>query len=375
MNAPGLPMWQPPSGGETGTAPATARREPWLLSALFLLLALTLLFLRPNAEASTSLTIVFSAIILEAFPFMLLGALVGGVFEVFVSRERMASIIPRRGWLAVGLAAGMGLVFPVCECAVVPVVRRLVRKGLPPGAAVAYLLGAPIVNPVVAASTALAYRFDWQVVGLRLALGYGIAVVVGLLLGRVARQGSIFAAGLIEQDGPVPVGHHCAPGCGCHEATAGNGAAPTVLTGDPLDAWLVRLGQVFRHAAEDFLAVGHYLVIGAFVAALAQTYLDRSLVLRLSELPFVSTLFMMLLAVLLNLCSESDAFIAASFSLMLPLAAQLAFMLTGPMFDLKLLLMYQGLFRRRIILLLSSVTLLAVLFVSGGLELWAVLRP
>ncbi|OQX11687.1 MAG: hypothetical protein BWK76_18840 [Desulfobulbaceae bacterium A2] len=371
MNAPGLPMWQPASGA----GPLPVRRESWVPLALFLLLALSLLFLRSDSEASASLAIVFVAIILEALPFMLLGALVGGIFETFVSRERMASILPRQGWLTVCLAAGMGIVFPVCECAVVPVVRRLARKGLPPGAAVAYLLGAPIINPVVAASTALAYRFDWRVVGLRLALGYGIAVVLGLLLDRIARRGSIFAAGLNEDDHALHGDSCCPSTCGCHGAATGGDQGPALIAGDRLDALLVRLGQVFRHAAEDFLAVGHYLVIGAFVAALAQTYLDRTLVLRLSEVPLASTLFMMLLAILLNLCSESDAFIAASFSVMLPLSAQLAFMLTGPMFDLKLLLMYQGLFRRRIILLLSALILLAVLLVSGALELWAGLRP
>lgn len=68
---------------------------------------------------------------LEAIPFMLLGSLVGGLIEAFVSRERMTSFLPQKGWLTVYVAAGAGMVFPVSDCAVEPLVRRLVGKGLP----------------------------------------------------------------------------------------------------------------------------------------------------------------------------------------------------------------------------------------------------
>jgi uncharacterized membrane protein YraQ (UPF0718 family) len=147
------------------------------LPALFL--AAAFFFIPSGSESSTlnSLAIVFVSIVLEAIPFMLIGSLVGGFIEAFVSRERMAKLLPQKGWLTVCVAAGAGIVFPVCECAVVPVVRRLIGKGLPLSAAIAYLLGGPIVNPIVAASTALAYAFDWRIVILRLSLGYGIAVV------------------------------------------------------------------------------------------------------------------------------------------------------------------------------------------------------
>ena len=122
------------------------------------------------------------------------------------------------------------------------------------------------------------------------------------------------------------------------------------------------------HAMDDFLAVGHYLVIGAFIAALAQTYIERSSFMVLSEIPLLSVVLMTGLAILLNLCSEADAFISASFQGLMSVPAQMAFMLTGPMFDLKLLLMYQGVFRRRAIVVLASLILAAVLIISVGLE-------
>ncbi len=325
------------------------------LPALFL--AAAIFFLPSGLEASSlnSLAIVFISIVLEAIPFMLIGSLVGGFIEAFISRERMATFLPRKGWLTVCIAAGAGIVFPVCECAVVPVVRRLIGKGLPFSAAIAYLLGGPIVNPIVAASTALAYAFDWRIVILRLCLGYGIAVVIGMLMGR------LFAGSEAIKDNGAALENN-ASSCSCHHHSH-------VHTHATSDNWVDKAGAAFTHAMDDFLAVGHYLVIGAFIAALAQTYIDRSSFLSLTSIPVLSVVLMMVLAILLNLCSEADAFIAASFQGLMPMPAQMAFLLTGPMFDLKLLLMYQSVFKRRAIVALATLILAAVLAITVGLEM------
>jgi uncharacterized membrane protein YraQ (UPF0718 family) len=325
------------------------------LPALFLAAALVFLPTGTESAALNSLAIVFVSIVLEAIPFMLIGSLVGGFIEAFVSRERMATFLPQKGWLTVCIAAGAGIVFPVCECAVVPVVRRLIGKGLPISAAVAYLLGGPIVNPIVAASTALAYAFDWRIVILRMALGYGIAVVIGILMGR------LFTSNTAIRDCGGALGDNT-PSCGHHHHSHN-------YTHGTSERWVDKAGAAFTHAMDDFLAVGHYLVIGAFIAALAQTYIDRSSFLSLTAVPALSVVLMMALAVLLNLCSEADAFIAASFQGLMSVPAQLAFLLTGPMFDLKLLLMYQSVFKRRAIVVLASLILAAVLMISVGLEM------
>jgi len=355
------------------------------LPALFL--AAAPLFLPLGSESSTlnSLAIVFVSIVLEAIPFMLIGSLVGGFIEAFVSRERMTTFLPKKGWLTVCVAAGAGIVFPVCECAVVPVVRRLLGKGLPFSAAIAYLLGGPIVNPIVAASTALAYAFDWRIVILRLGFGYGIAVVIGILMGRLFPNTEA-----IKDNGEVLESN--ASSCGCHhhplvhshsEACSGtaqvshagtNQEAHSTACGcghshETSDRWVDKARAALTHAMDDFLAVGHYLVIGAFIAALAQTYIDRSSFLSLTAAPVLSVALMMALAILLNLCSEADAFIAASFRGLMPIPAQMAFLLTGPMLDLKLLLMYQSVFKRRAIVVLASSILVAVLVVTVGLEM------
>jgi len=364
----------------------TARKATSIdyLPALFLVASLFFLPIGSESDTLNSLAIVFVSIVLEAIPFMMIGSLVGGFIEAFVSRERLASILPRKGWFTVCIAAGAGIVFPVCECAVVPVVRRLIGKGLPFSAAIAYLLGGPIVNPIVAASTALAYAFDWRIVILRLCLGYGIAVLIAMLMGK------FFASAEAIKDNSRVLDKN-ASACGCHdhplEQTCNTGYAtshhfPIISKQDNVSlmcdcgcsqttaaSWAEKSTSAVNHAMDDFLAVGHYLIIGAFIAALAQTYIDRSSFLDLSEIPFLSVILMMALAILLNLCSEADAFIAASFQGLLSVPAQMAFMLTGPMFDLKLLLMYQNIFKRRTIFVLSSLILAVVLMVSVGLEL------
>ena len=374
----------------------TARHEPSdekkrgstdYLPALFLAAAIAFLPLDSGSGSLNSLAIVFVSIVLEAIPFMLIGSLVGGFIEAFISRERMAILLPRKGWQTVCLAAAAGLVFPVCECAVVPVVRRLTGKGLPFSAAIAYLLGGPIVNPIVAASTALAYAFDWRIVVLRLSLGYCIAVAIGLTMGR------LFTSAEALKDNGVAFKNN-ALSCGCHHHADGE-ASFKAAQGFPVitnqagnatdcgcgcshpvsDDWVDKAERAFTHAMDDFLAVGHYLIIGAFIAGMAQTYIDRSSFLSLTATPVLSAVLMMALAILLNLCSEADAFIAASFRGLMPIPAQMAFLLTGPMFDLKLLLMYQNVFTRKVIVVLASLVLAAVLAIAVGLEmLYGVLR-
>jgi uncharacterized protein len=110
------------------------------------------------------LAINFVSIILEAVPFMMIGALIGGIIEAFVPPEFVQGILSGRTRTAVFVAAGLGVIFPICECAIVPIVRRLINKGVPLPAGIAFLLGAPIVNPVVAASTLLAYQGNWGMV-------------------------------------------------------------------------------------------------------------------------------------------------------------------------------------------------------------------
>jgi uncharacterized membrane protein YraQ (UPF0718 family) len=282
---------------------------------------------------------------------MLIGTLVGGFIEVFVPRETFAKILPSRPWVAVFFSAGLGVILPVCECAVVPVVQRLLKKGVPFGAAIAYLLGGPIVNPLVAASTAVAYAYEWKVVTIRLLSGYIIAISVGILMEFLFREGKALL--------PESNFEQCGHGHSDHVQEARyNLCSKTALA--------------VRHAADDFFDIGRFFVIGAFVAALMQTLLARQALASVVGNPIAAILLMMGLAVALSLCSEADAFVAMSFrAASMPFSAQMSFMVLGPMLDIKLILMYLRVFRKRAIVVLSGMTFLFVFLGMIAMEMFS----
>ena len=319
-----------------------------LFQFMFLVFAMYFLFFFRNTESLQTFSIIFFAIVLEALPFMLIGSLASGLIEVFVSRDRISSLMPKKPWMAVFIGAGLGLIFPVCECAVVPVVRRFLRKGVPLSAAIAYLLGGPIVNPIVGASTYIAYAFSWEVMLTRLVFGYVIAVSVAVWIGLLFSEKQVLVDGTTDHDH----GSDC-----CHHSHSE-------------DRFFHKLNSVIHHAAQDFYDVIRFLIIGAFVAGLLQTFISRQVVTQLAETPELSILIMMVLAMLLNLCSEADAFIAASFqSAGIAVSGQMAFMLLGPMLDIKLILMYLGLFKKKVIIALSLLTFFTVAFTQITIQM------
>jgi uncharacterized protein len=296
-----------------------------------------------------TLAITFTSIVLEAIPFVLLGSLLGGCIEAFVSQDQIARLLPARRGVGILLAAGLGLLIPACECAIIPITRRLVGKGVPFSVAVAYLIAGPIVNPIVAASTAVAYAGAWSVVALRLVGGYVIAVLVAALVDRVYPGHSALIA----------AAEPAASACGCHCEHETHAA----LRG--WRAFVQRGGMALEQAADDFLQVSQFLILGAFAAALMQVLVPRQTFVALAGSPSAAILLMMLLAIVLNLCSEADAFVAASFRSSLPLTAQMAFLVLGPMLDLKLAAMYLSFVRKRAVLLtITAMCVLVFLFAS-----------
>ena len=290
----------------------------WLLglAAGVLLFAVTIRLISPGRVAWVQAAIiVFGSLVIQALPFVLVGALAAAAIEVFVpmgTLERLA-LLPRP--LQLPAAALAGVAFPICECGSVPVARRLAAKGLMPSAAITFMLAAPVVNPVVIASTFVAYRGRgplWTMVAGRFALGLTTAIVVGWVLGGRTRDE------LFKSDER-------------HEEH--------IQLGRPEPRWRT----FFVHLGNDFLFMGRFLLLGATVAAVVQTFLPQEIVTSLARVPFLSILVMMGLAGLLSLCSESDAFIAASFVQFGP-GAQLAFLVFGPMVDLKLGAIYAGTF-------------------------------
>lgn len=266
-------------------------------------------------ESISIFTAVVTAIFLEALPFLALGALLSATIEVLVPSDRLARLVPKGRLRGIALGIAAGVVLPTCECGVVPVIRRLIRKGVPPHVAVAYMIAAPILNPVVIASTWFAFSGRMEMVLGRVAVAVVVAGVTGLV---AARMGRVLANGTSGED---------------HDHDHG----PTGPLG--------KLVEILRHGAHDLLDMGKFLIIGSVAAGLFKTYLPQEAIAFFMGNAALEIAGMMALAVLLSVCSEADAFVAVSFQVFSS-AAHLAFVTLGPMLDLKLVGMYAITFRR-----------------------------
>jgi uncharacterized protein len=328
--------------------PEVTGRRPvplWLLGAAFWCVVLAIVAARAAGVAQqpaiATFGVVFASIVIEALPFILLGAAASAALAVWVPDRAFGRIarLPRR--LQVPGAALAGVAFPVCECGSIPVGRRLIARGVHPSAGVAFMLASPILNPIVLASTWVAYQGRGRALEMtagRAGLGLLVAVAAGLVIGsRGPRQ-------LLRerpQDAREEEGAH-----------QGGRAAAFV-----------------DHLSSDLLFMGRFLVLGAAVSALVQTVVPQQFLSDLGGAAVIGTLAMMGMAFALSLCSEADAFVAVSFTAF-PLGPQLAFLVLGPVLDAKLAVLYGATFRRgflpRLVAVAVPVALIgSILFGSG----------
>jgi uncharacterized membrane protein YraQ (UPF0718 family) len=314
-----------------------------------------------TAAKYEELLLIFAAIIYEALPFIVLGVVIAGLLEEFIPQQwisrifrgRLLSSLPARA-AAIALGGVLGLIFPMCECGIVPIMQRLLRKGVPVGVCVSYMLAGPIINVVVISATFVAFNPPKSedflfpltvtingrevnlggpvaVAGLRVGLGFIVACVAAAVVEWQYRKhgNKLFTPALL----------------GTGSANDEAAAAPPVRR----SLWQ-RLGNISETALHDFVDILAFLVIGAALAAVVRTFLQDSGFSNLvSTTPPVAILLLMALAVAICLCSEADAFVASAFPLAWPPAAKIAFLVLGPMLDFKLFLMYTRVFRQRLI--------------------------
>ncbi|HZG86869.1 permease [Paenibacillus sp.] len=295
----------------------------------------------PEFEGAGLLTFktMFVSIVLEAFPFILLGVIVSSLIQEFVPDRYVQKIIPKNPVLGVTVSCLLGVVFPICECGMIPVARRLVKKGLPLYAAVVFLLAGPILNPIVFAATSLAFRSRPEVVYSRMGLAFAVAAAVGLLVYALVRNSPLRPE---RARASVPHAHHRAHG-------GGN-----------------KLFSAFEHASSEFFEMGKYLAFGALLTAGIQTFLDRGSLTAVAQSEWGAHWFMMGFAYILSICSTSDAFVASSFASMFPSASLVAFLVFGPMLDLKSTIMMLSVLRAKFVALVAGAV---VVFVTAGVFL------
>ncbi len=329
----------------------------------------------------SNFAIIFLSIFIEATPFILLGVLLSSLIQVFVSEEAMRRLIPRSAPLALLVAGLGGLVFPVCECGIIPITRRLIKKGVPPYVAVTFMLAVPIINPVVIASTYYAFSGDLGYVLFRVLLGFFVSVGIGYVISRVYRNNPVLRDDAGDDDstlavnriscceketaacdcsaGAIPLPHKPGVSRVISTAACGCGDASLTVHGTSL-GFGIRVRELFQHAAGEFFFVGKFLIVGALLASVTHVYLPRSVILNIGEGPVSSVLTMMGFAFLISLCSEADAFIAATFINSFTAPSIIAFMVFGPMLDIKNLIMMGAVFNRKFLLLLVGLIILLV---------------
>lgn len=259
-------------------------------------------------------TIVLSAILLEAFPFILLGAIISGIIEVYVSEEKLEKLFPKNKFLSSVIGSFLGMFFPVCSCGNVPVGRRLLSKGINKTGGISYMLSSPIINPITILSTAIAFSYSKEMVLGRIFFTFISVLIISFILGFTKGE-------ILKQD-------YTKASCEIHHHD------------------FSKLEQIFHHAENDFLVMGRYLVLGATIAALFQTFVSRQVFLSLASNKILSVLLMQVLGISLSLCSFADAFVASSFT-HLPSVSKIVFMVAGPITNISLMILYSGTFTKK----------------------------
>lgn len=294
----------------------------------------------PNSVLQMS--VIFLSIVIEALPFVLLGCLISGALQVFLTPERVTKILPKNKLASIAMGCGLGVFFPSCECGIVPIVNQFVKKDVPVHTAFAFMLTAPIVNPIVIFSTFIAFGNSAKFAFLRVVGSLIVAMVVGVWLAYFNQQGVLKQQSMSLMQRGTPNGHHHHHG---HEH------APVEGKGQQIKALL-------QHSLDEFFDTGRYLIIGGLIASAMQTYLPTGLMLTLGSTKLLAVFVMLLLALTLSLCSEADAFIGSSLLSLFGAGPVVGFLVFGPMVDIKNLLMMKRYFTGRFIA--SLVGLVAV---------------
>lgn len=317
------------------------------------------------------IAIYFTTIMLEAIPFLLLGALISAIIEEFVSEERISKMIPKNRVLGSLVGIFLGLFIPACDCAVIPIAMRLKKKKVPTNVIVSFMLASPIISPVVLLSTFFAFGetekmllFGFEMPKLfvyRTIFGILVALVVGIILDIVCKDSVLKEEGSVvnhEHHYRHHHGHehihtcnHHHEGCSCsaHEKETG-----------PIG----RVKNIINIMYGDFMGIISYMAVGAILAATMQILLPISNIGGIVQNKYISTFIMMLLAFALSLCSTSDAFIARTFMNSLSKNSILAFILLGPMIDIKNTIVLNKSFNKKFVIVLIGSIFLTVYLIS-----------
>ena len=286
-----------------------------------------------------NIAIIFLSIFFEALPFLLLGSIISSIIEKYVSNEKIASIIPKNPILGSLFGIFLGFFLPACDCAVIPITKRLIKKKVPINVAVSFMLASPIINPVVLLSTYYAfYSTNPKIFWARFILGILVAVVVSSILGLIFKNDFVVKNSIEEIEEECSCCHHH------HE-----------------NAFL----EIVNHTMSDLFDVLKYMIFGSLIASFVQVYMPRSVITVFNSNNYLSIIVLMLFAYLLSLCSTSDSFIGKSLINSFTKSSVVAYLLLGPMIDVKNTIVLVGNFKKKFVLYLIVLIFVVVFIISS----------
>lgn len=312
-------------------------------AALFLF-GITLKLLIDILDINENLLInLFIGVILQAIPFLLIGILISSFIQVFIPTSVIERSFPKSIGLGMAAAVLFGFCLPVCDCTSIPILKGLVKKGIPLPAAVTFMTAAPVINPVVMLSTYYAFGGNLTYMLMRVCFGIVASVLIGL---------AFYFFPLKQPALPEITYDKTMCGCGFSELS------------DPATSLWGKIRVFFRHSQSEFYYIGKYLIMGALISSIFQ-----ALGTGLLSVPqkngglALSIIVMMAMAFVLSLCSSSDAVIAQSFTGLFPAGAIMGFLIFGPMIDIKNVMMLSSGFSKHFVIKLS-LTAFIVCFLS-----------
>jgi uncharacterized membrane protein YraQ (UPF0718 family) len=306
---------------------------------------------------------VFLGIFIEAVPFLLLGSVAAGLITEFVSADDIARFFPRNKVAGAFAGSLLGMLFPVCECGVVPLVRRLYQKGFPISAGISFLLAAPVINPVVIASTYAAFGNSpifWGRIIFTIVIAFGIGMIFAV---QPNTMRVLLPRSLTPVMGGIDQG----------QRAKGKLQTPAIASVKP--SFSLRLQRALSVASDDFFDMGKYLVLGTLIATTLQTFIPQQALVNVGSGPIMSVVALQALAFVLSVCSTVDAFLALSFVNTFTAGSIIAFLVFGPMIDIKSTIMYLNVFRPRVVFYIAALTFLSTLLVGVFINLNINLAP
>ncbi|MCC5599427.1 permease [Nostoc favosum] len=304
---------------------------------------------------------IFLSLLVEAMPFLLLGVLFSSLLLFFVDERKLVEKMPKNPLLGALVGSMIGFLFPVCECGNVPVARRFLIQGVPTPVAIGFLLAAPTINPVVIWATWTAFRDQPEIVVLRVVFSLAIATIIGFVFSfqkdlnpivqpaiarymkfnppaqpQTKRRGKRYQ---VQQEATVPnllqSGTYILGGKASIPMRIDANLVPPTLISTSDKPLAAKLRLVVDNSIQELRELGGVMILGSAIAAAIQVLAPRELILSLGAGPITSIVVMLILAVVVSICSTVDSFFALSFASTFSSGSLLAFLVFGPMIDIK----------------------------------------